>query len=222
MNTKFVGYCRVSTQAQGRSGLGLHAQQSAIARYVDSVKGFLVNEFHEVESGGRSAERPNLALALSVCRKEKAVLVIAKLDRLARSVRFISQLLESDVEFVAADMPAANKLTIHIFAAMAEYERDAISERTRLSLQAAKARGARLGNPQLALVAAAGVEARIRHANEYALSIAPRLTALGRSGVTSYAAIARELASSGVATQRGGRWTAAGVRNIVSRLRLEI
>src|SRR5687768_7044156 len=126
---RFVAYYRVSTRAQGRSGLGLDAQRAAVAAFVEGQVGTLHAEFSEVESGSTST-RPQLAQALSMCRKEKCVLVIAKLDRLARNVQIISQLINAGVEFIAADMPFANKLTIHIFAAMAEYERDAISERT--------------------------------------------------------------------------------------------
>src|SRR5215212_5938451 len=140
----FISYCRVSTDQQGRSGLGLEAQQSAVAQHVASVGGRIVGEFVEVESGRRN-DRPQLAAALEACRKRRAVLVIAKLDRLARNVAFVSGLMESGVEFVAADMPTVTKLTVHILAAVAEEEARMISARTKVALQAAKARGVKLG-----------------------------------------------------------------------------
>jgi len=134
----YVSYLRVSTDRQGRSGLGLEAQREAISQFVK--QGRLLREYIEVESGGR-ADRPELALALEHCRDTGAVLIIAKLDRLARSVAVISQLLESDIEFVAADFPQANRLTIHLLAAVAGHKREMISRRTREALAAAKARG---------------------------------------------------------------------------------
>ena len=145
---RFVAYLRVSTDKQGRSGLGLEAQRAAVAAHVDGTRGQIVSEFVEVESGRRK-DRPQLAAALDACRALRAILVIAKLDRLARNVAFVSNLMESGVEFVAADMPTVNRLTIHILAAVAEEEARMISARTKAALAAAKARGVRLGNPQL-------------------------------------------------------------------------
>jgi len=135
----------VSTDRQGQSGLGLEAQRAAVASYLAGWT--LLAEFVEVESG-RKDDRLQLAVALALCRQHKARLVIAKLDRLARSVALISSLMESGVEFVAADMPAANRFMLHIMAAVAEHEREMISQRTRAALAAAKARGTRLGNPR--------------------------------------------------------------------------
>ncbi|MEI2796166.1 recombinase family protein [Pseudoxanthomonas sp. F11] len=215
--TAFIGYYRVSTQAQGRSGLGLEAQRDAVCRYVSSVGGKLLAEFQEVESG-KGSDRPQLKAALQQCRAQKAMLVIAKLDRLARNVHFISQLLESGIEFIAADMPSANKLTIHIIAAMAEYERDVVSQRTKASLAAARSRGVLLGNPRAAEVSALGVASAQASADEYALALKPTLDSLRASGITSYARLAAALEASRVRTQRGGRWSAAGVKNILSRL----
>ncbi len=143
--TPAVTYLRVSTDRQGQSGLGLDAQRAAVAAYVAGRP--VLGEFVEVESG-RKDDRPQLAAALALCRQRRAVLVIAKLDRLARSVAFISNLMASGVEFVAADMPQANRLTVHILAAVAEHEREMISQRTKAALAAAKARGTRLGNPR--------------------------------------------------------------------------
>jgi DNA invertase Pin-like site-specific DNA recombinase len=144
---RFVAYYRVSTDRQGRSGLGLDAQQKAVTDYLNGGAWELVGEFVEVESGKKS-DRRQLARAVDACRKHKARLVIAKLDRLSRNLAFVATLMESGVEFVAVDNPHANKLTIHILAAVAEHEREAISERTKAALAAAKARGKRLGTPR--------------------------------------------------------------------------
>lgn len=212
----FVGYYRVSTQAQGRSGLGLDAQREAVTDYVDRVDGTLVAQFQEVESAGKS-ERPQLIQALRYCRAKKAMLVIAKLDRLARNVHFIAHLMESGVEFIAADMPTANKLTIHIIAAMAEYERDVISQRTTAALKAARDRGQVLGNPNVAQVSKLGVARNKENADHFALRVIPNIDAIRANGHNSLAAIAMILEANGVKTQRGGRWTSAGVGNIVRR-----
>ncbi len=141
---KYVAYYRVSTQRQGRSGLGLEAQRRAVRDYLDGNGTRVLAEFVEVESGAKS-DRPELAKALAACRVHGATLVIAKMDRLARNVAFISNLMESGVEFTAVDFPQANRLTVHILAAVAEHERDMISERTKAALAAAKRRGVKLG-----------------------------------------------------------------------------
>jgi DNA invertase Pin-like site-specific DNA recombinase len=146
--TEFIAYYRVSTDRQGASGLGLAAQRQAVARFIGA--GHLVAEYTEVESGKKHRNRPQLLAALADCRKRRAVLLIARLDRLARNVAFIANLMESGVDFVAVDMPTANRLTIHILAAVAEHERETISTRTKAALAEAKRRGTRLGNPRLA------------------------------------------------------------------------
>jgi len=212
----FIAYYRVSTQGQGRSGLGLDAQRAAVQAYVQSVGGTLIAEHKEVESGAID-DRAELKAALKQCRSQKAMLVIAKLDRLARSVHFISELLQSGVEFIAADMPYANKLTIHIIAAVAEYEREVIAQRTKAALKAAKARGVRLGNPNAAKQSKSASEQTRSQADAYAKGILPVIQALQAQGVTSLSHLARSLDASGVKTQRGGRWTAAGVKNILMR-----
>jgi DNA invertase Pin-like site-specific DNA recombinase len=137
---KFVAYFRVSTDKQGKSGLGLEAQREAVMNYLNGGRWTLVDEFTEVESGKRN-DRPELEMALAACKRQKAKLVIAKLDRLGRNLAFIATLMESGVEFVAVDNPHANKLTVHILAAVAQHEREMISERTKAALQAAKKRG---------------------------------------------------------------------------------
>ena len=138
---RFVAYYRVSTDRQGKSGLGLDAQQAAVLAFING-NAELVPEFTEIESGKR-VDRPELAKALEVCRRQKAKLVIAKLDRLWRNLAFIATLMKAGVEFVAVDNPHANKLTVHILAAVAQHEREMISERTKAALRAAKARGTR-------------------------------------------------------------------------------
>ena len=144
MAKQFIAYFRVSTDRQGRSGLGLDAQREAVLRHLAGVGGMLRGEFIEIESGKRN-DRPQLAAAISAANRAKATLIIAKLDRLARNVHFVSGLMESGVDFVAADNPHANKLMVHMLAAFAEHEREQISQRTKDALAAAKARGIRLG-----------------------------------------------------------------------------
>src|ERR1700686_138532 len=143
-NGKFISYLRVSTARQGVSGLGLEAQRESVASYLNGGRWSLVQEVVEVESGKRN-DRPAIAEALRLCRLHRATLVIAKLDRLARNVHFISSLMESGVDFVAVDFPQANRLTVHILAAVAEHEASMISARTKAALAAAKARGTTLG-----------------------------------------------------------------------------
>src|ERR1700683_5698599 len=140
--SRYIAYYRVSTARQGKSGLGLEAQKQAVQAHLNGEKP--LSEFTEVESGRRS-DRPQLAAALAACRVHRAVLVIAKLDRLARNVAFVSSLMEAGVEFEACDFPQANRLTIHILAAVAEHETRMISDRTRAALSAAKSRGTVLG-----------------------------------------------------------------------------
>lgn len=143
--TKYVAYYRVSTQQQGRSGLGLEAQQRDVLSYAKG--GILLAEYTDIESG-KSDKREQLIAAIDRSNKDEAILVIAKLDRLSRNVTFISTLMDSKVKFVCCDMPEADPFTIHIFAALAQKERIMISERTKAGLQSAKLRGVKLGNPQ--------------------------------------------------------------------------
>ncbi len=212
MNTPIpplVAYYRVSTERQGQSGLGLDAQRSAVAAYAASRD--LLGEFVEVESG-RKDNRPQLAAALALCRGQRAVLVIAKLDRLARSVAFISNLMESGVEFLAVDMPQANRLTLHILAAVAEHEREMISQRTRAALAAAKTRGARLGNPRpdmMKITAQASQQAMM-----FRNKMAPLVIALRSEGRT-LRGVAAELNARGVASAQGRQWHAASVRVVL-------
>ena len=142
--TKFVAYLRVSTQKQSRSGLGLEAQRESIRRYIASVSGTLAAEYVEIESG-KLKDRPKLALSLAACRLYGATLIVAKLDRLARNVAFVSNFLESGCEFLAVDFPQANRMMIQMLAVIGEYEAKLISERTKAALAATKRRGKELG-----------------------------------------------------------------------------
>ena len=160
----FIAYYRVSTDRQGKSGLGLEAQRAAVGRYLAGIGGILLAEHTEVETGRRN-DRPELQKALAACRKHKARLVIAKLDRLSRNVAFIATMMDAGVEFVACDNPHATRLTLHILAAVAEHEREMISARTKAALQAAKARGVRLGRNAESL-ATANHAAALDHANQ--------------------------------------------------------
>ena len=142
---QYVSYLRVSTQKQGFSGLGLEAQKEIIENFLhDKIP---IAEFVEVESG-RKTNRPKLKDALALCRTTGSTLIVAKLDRLARNVSFLSNLLESDVEIVFCDFPQANKMVLHILAAISQYEAELTASRTKAALQAKKARGAKLGNPE--------------------------------------------------------------------------
>lgn len=207
--TRFVAYYRVSTDRQGQSGLGLEAQRAAVAGFV-AGRGELLAECVEVESGRRN-DRPELLRALELCRQHRAVLAIAKLDRLARNVAFVANLMESGVEFVAVDMPQANRLTIHILAAVAEHEREMISQRTSAALAAAKARGVRLGNPNPSPAAAAGrliLSVKAEKARAAAAPVAARLRGEGKS----LREVAATMNALGVPTLRGRQWHAATVR----------
>lgn len=217
---KFVSYLRVSTERQGASGLGLEAQRAALQAHV-AGRGELVAEFLEIESGKNNA-RPELQRALQEAKRKGAVLVIAKLDRLARNVAFIASLLESGADIEAADLPGANKFLLHIMAAVAEQEASAISARTKAALQAAKARGVALGsaNPVVrdALQAAQprAIEARKAKADAHAATVRPILEDYQRKGM-SLRAMAEELNRRGMPTARGGDWHAATVRNALQR-----
>jgi DNA invertase Pin-like site-specific DNA recombinase len=208
---KYVAYYRVSTQRQGESGLGLEAQKSAVVAFA----GEPVESYTEVESGKR-ADRPQLALAIAACKRLRATLVIAKLDRLARNVYFVSGLMESGVDFVACDNPNANRLTVHILAAVAEDEARRISERTKAALVAYKARGGKLGNPtNLTTVAGRkGTAANVKAARAH--SEPAKKAALELRGKSySLKAIAETLTGRGLLTRRGKAWTPTAVMRLI-------
>lgn len=214
----FVSYLRVSTDRQGRSGLGLEAQQRAVADFTAGHGWRHVSEMVEVESGSRDT-RPRLVEALALCRVHGATLVIAKLDRLSRDAAFLLNLQKAGVRFVAADMPEANELVVGIMAVVAQAERKMISARTKAALAAAKARGTRLGNPgNLSNREAGQVRGRARQAQrsqERAQDLAPVIAAVRASGITSLRQIATALDARGIPAARGGAWSAGQVRRVL-------
>ena len=223
MEGKFVSYIRVSTQKQGRSGLGLEAQKKAVMDYLNGGDWELIAEFHEVESGKKN-DRKELAKALERCKLTGATLVIAKLDRLSRDAHFLLGLQKSEVDFVCCDMPDANKMTIQIMAVMAQHEREMISKRTKEALAAAKRRGVKLGCPNGAVHLREygherGVEAIKANADSRAEELRTTVEEIQESGVTSFAGIAKELNAQMIKTARGGKWHPSSVKRLLDRLR---
>lgn len=214
--TAFVAYLRVSTVRQGESGLGLEAQRAAVEAFARQHGATIVASFVEVETGKRS-DRPELAKALCAARKAKATLLIAKLDRLARNVAFIANLMDADVEFLACDQPFASRLTLHILAAVAEDEARRISERTKAALQAAKARGTRLGSPIARKTVAKARAARSAYAKKANATTLAVIRDVKGSGIDTLAGIARALQARGVKTP-GGRtqWQPVQVSRLLS------
>ncbi len=221
---KFVSYCRVSTARQGQSGLGLDAQKKAIADFLNGGDWELMGEYIEIESGKKN-DRKELTRALHRCAMTGSTLLIAKLDRLSRDLHFISSLQKAGVEFTACDMPSASKFTIHILASVAEHEREMISQRTRLALQAAKARGQVLGSPNnLNGDAAAkgrkcGNAANKAKAESFAIKISPVIEEFQTQGL-SLRQITAELNNRNILTASGqlGCWCPASVRNVILRI----
>ncbi|MCD2316382.1 recombinase family protein [Sphingomonas sp. IC-11] len=218
-NGKFVAYYRVSTEKQGRSGLGLDAQRKSVTDYLNGGAWDLTGEFVEVESG-KVDQRPKLEQALSLCELTGATLVVAKLDRLSRNVAFLAALQDSGARFVAADMPEANELTIHIMAAVAQAERKAISRRTIEALAAAKARGVKLGGARrnvedLRKGPAASATVRGKASEERAAKVLRHIEVVRTSGAESLREIAAGLNAAGITTPRGGVWQASQVKRIL-------
>lgn len=231
MSNRFVAYYRVSTAKQGASGLGLEAQRRAVAEYL-SGGGELVGEYEEVESGKRS-DRPALSSAMERCRLTGSRLLIAKLDRLSRNVHFLTGLEEEGVDFVACDMPEANRLTVHIMAAVAQQEREAISARTKAALGSIKARLAeggehvsrrsgqaltKLGSPKGLTVSRPdlGTLAVTEKADRFAARVRPLVEDLRREGL-SLAAVAGRLNEMRVKSARGSLWTPMAVKRALER-----
>jgi DNA invertase Pin-like site-specific DNA recombinase len=208
-----IAYYRVSTQRQGKSGLGLEAQQAAVRHYC-SINGYtLLQEIQEVKSTRK--QRPGLQEALLLCQKIKATLIIARLDRLGRDVEEIAHNIKLPVEIIVADNPHANRLTIHILAAVAEEQRRLIAENTRVALQAAKRRGTILGKNGKIL----SVKNK-QAADEFAMKVLPVLNKLKKQGFTTIKAITQELNRRKVPTFRiGCKWHLASVHNLIGRMK---
>lgn len=227
---RYISYLRVSTDRQGRSGLGLEAQREAVRAFLADKGWPPLDEFLEVESGKR-ADRPQLQAALAACRTKGAVLVVAKLDRLSRNVPFLRSLTDAGVDVQFCDMPhlpagAMGRFLLTQMAAVAELEAGLTSERTKAALAAAKARGVKLGGARpgaaergraMAPVAAAAARAQ---ADSRAADLAGIVAELRTAGITSLSGIARELAARGLRTARGGTWTATQVARLLTRLHL--
>jgi DNA invertase Pin-like site-specific DNA recombinase len=221
-HSKIVAYLRVSTDKQGRNGLGIEAQRDAIARFAETEGLEVIAELVEVETGKGSdalERRPLLREALAAARKAKAAICVARLDRLSRDVAFISGLMVQRVPFIVTTLGAdADPFMLHIYAALAEKERALISERTRVALAQKKAQGARLGNrTNLALASARGNAANRALAEDFAKNILPIIREIQASGRTSLRAIAAELTLRNVRTARGGEWSAENVRRVLAR-----
>lgn len=223
--TKLVAYYRVSTQKQGSSGLGLDAQREAVHSYSKSTSSDVIAEYEEIESGKDHINRPKLKGALEYCELTGAKLVIAKLDRLSRNVAFLANLMESGVQFIACDNPQANELTIHILAAVAEAERKAISERTRVALAAAKIRGVKLGNPRIAEARkkrkcgsdmTVATNARQAKAKQRANKIMKMILVAKNHGALSMQQIADYLnIKTNIKTSRGCMWTRSAISRVI-------
>lgn len=220
---KFIAYYRVSTAKQGQSGLGLEAQREAVRAYLAGKGWPPLAEFVEVESGRRN-DRPQLQAALAACRSRGAVLVVARLDRLARNAGFLLTLRDAGVEFIAVDLPHANRLTVGIMALVAEEEARAISARTKAALEAARARGVKLGGPvngtpdHMRAIGAVGVEAVRAAADMRAGRLAETVAAIQAEGITTLRGIADRLNREGYETPRGGVWTATQAGRLLARL----
>jgi DNA invertase Pin-like site-specific DNA recombinase len=218
-----IAYMRVSTNGQGKSGLGIEAQRQAIARFAEAEGFEIASEFVEVETGkGSDAldRRPQLAKALAAAKKSGGTcpVIVAKLDRLSRDVAFISSLMAKRVPFVVAELgPNVDSFTLHIWAAMAEKERSLISDRTKAALQAAKARGVKLGNPNLGKAQAKSVATRVKQADDFARNVMPIIEQIKASGAKSLRQIAAALDARGIATARGGKWSAVQVSDLFKR-----
>lgn len=213
---RYIAYYRVSTERQGRSGLGLEAQRKAVEDWLNGGDWQLVGEYTETETGkgvDALAKRPQLAAAIRAARESGANLLIAKLDRLARNVAFISTLMESGVPFLALDMPNAGKFELHIRAALAEEERRLISERTRAALAAAKARGTKLGNPQLGRLH----RKRRKAAMAFARQMRPEIETMRTEGLSQRAMVDR-LNKRGILAASGGAWSLVQLQRVLARL----
>lgn len=219
MATKYVAYYRVSTDKQGRSGLGLESQRQLVSSYEADI----IGEFTEIESG-KIDNRPQLELALDLCRRKGAAILIAKIDRLSRDAAFLLTLRKAGVDIIAADMPNAGTLEFGVRAVVAQHEREEISKRTKQALQAAKARGVKLGCPTPQIGSVAGNAAIQARANSHADRIAPILRdVIAISGASTLRNLAAELSTRGIQTPRGNtEWAASQVNALIKRLNINL
>lgn len=220
MTKTAIAYIRVSTTKQGKSGLGMEAQRAAIVRFAEAEGITLIGEFQEVETGkGADAmsARPQLAAALASAKRNRCPIVVAKLDRLSRDVAFIASLMSAKTPFIVAELGAdVSPFMLHIYAAVAEQERAAISKRTKEALAAAKARGQRLGNPDISQAQKIAAKARSAKADTFAANVLPVIREIRGTGA-SIRQTAQALNARGVKTARGGRWEATQVSDILKR-----
>jgi len=216
---KYIAYYRVSTKMQGESGLGLEAQERAVSSFLATNEGTLLSSFQDIESGSHN-DRKGLQNALKQCKFTGATLLIARLDRLSRNAGFLLSLRDSEIDFIACDLPLANRFTVGIYSLLAEEEKRLISQRTKSALQSAKARGVKLGglregafggNSEL------GVKALKKQADAFAQEVFPFIEPLVGQGL-SLNAIAKELNSQNIKTSRGGIWTAKAVQRVIARM----
>jgi DNA invertase Pin-like site-specific DNA recombinase len=221
MARQLVTYIRVSTSQQGRSGLGIEAQRITLAHFAEAEDFEIMAEMVEVETGkGSDAldRRPQLAAALATARRHRCSVAVAKLDRLSRDVHFISGLMAHRVPFLVAELgPDVDPFILHLFAALAEKERALIATRTKAALAAAKARGVKLGGPNLAAAREHAVETIKASADRHGSNVLPVIQEVRKAGATTLREIADALNARGISTPRGGQWYATSVRNVLAR-----
>ena len=215
MKTKFVSYYRVSTMAQGIDGNGIQSQKDSVARYLASMDCELIASFQEVESGSVN-KRPQLTEAIKLAKSQKAILVIARLDRLSRNAAFLLQLQDAGIDFVACDLPHADKFSVGILALLAQKEREMCSQRTKSALQVLKQKkGVKLGNPNAAKAWTKAVQAIKQGKQDFAKSALKTIREIKGTGVNTLAKIADCLNKRGEKTARGGTWTATAVKRVL-------
>jgi DNA invertase Pin-like site-specific DNA recombinase len=218
---RIVAYVRVSISQQGRSGLGIEAQRETLSRFACDEGFEIAAELVEVETGkGSDAldRRPQLAASLAKARELRCPIAVAKLDRLSRDVHFISGLMAHRVPFLVAELgPDVDPFVLHLYAALAEKERALIAGRTKSALAAAKAKGVKLGNPNIEAAQEAAVAAVKAEADRAANNVLPIIAEIRKSGATTLRGVAEALNARGIPTPRGGRWHAMSVRNALAR-----
>ena len=213
---KMVFYLRVSTSKQGAEGNGIQHQMTVVNRYAEANGGEIVGQFIEVESGGKTdSERPQLAAALEKCKKENAVLVCSKIDRLSRNAEFLLRLMNSRVEFVCCDIPNCDRFTISLFAILAEKEKNMISERTKNALKMVKARGIKLGSPNPELSVIKMNEGARKGRIDFKNKIIPIINEIKSTGIETLQGVADCLNRRGISTRNGKQWYPTQIRNLL-------